>query len=287
MILIAAIAVGALAAFAIFNYVQGIEDREAGDAQRHEVWKVEGVIGRGVTGREALDQGLLERAEIAEEFFPATAVQDPETIASKVAVAELAPGQVLVENMFVDPINSQITAARRIQTGRVAITISVDQIRGVAGLIVPGDFVNMMATPGENACGVTGADGAPVADTGGDALPSTQILCTPARMVYQEVQVLFVDRSPIALPGEQATAQGTAAAPANTGLLTLSVPPEAARIIASVTSEQWYLTLVPTDYVPATLPPFDPSALATTLPGEDAAVLTPYGPEGFTPEDTP
>lgn len=287
LILIAAIAIGALAAFAIFNYVGGIEDRANDNARRVEVIRVARDIPRGLTGREAIDQGYLENAEIAAEFLPATAVQDPETIAQKVAIADLATGQVLVENMFVDPVNSQITAARRIQTGNVAITISVDDVRGVAGLVVPGDFVNMMAIPSTSVCGEGTPEGgaAPPAPTGpDDQLAGLVLFCNPARMVFQEVQVLFVDRSPIPLPGEQQqTAPGQA--PANTGLLTLSVPPAAAQVIASVGSDQWYLTLLPSDYVPAPLPSFDP--LVPVLPGEDAAVLTPYGPEGFEPEETP
>lgn len=281
LILIAAIAVGALAAFAIFNYVGGIEDRANDNARRVPVIRIAQDIPRGLTGTEARDQGYLELdAEIAAEFLPATAVTDVDTILTKVAVADLATGQVLVENMFVDPINAQVTAARRIPTEHVAITISVDNIRGVAGLIVPGDYVNMMATPGENQCGT--AEGEAPAEGDGDTLGASQLLCAPARMVYQEVQVLFVDRSPIPLPGEQTAADG---ATPSSGTLTLSVPPAAAQVIASVGAGQWYLTLLPTDYVPAPLPPFDP--LTPSLPGEDAAILTPYGPEGFTPDETP
>ena len=77
LILIAAIAIGALAAFAIFNYVGGIEDRANENARRVEVIRVARDIPRGLTGREAIDQGYLELdAEIAAEFLPATAVQD-------------------------------------------------------------------------------------------------------------------------------------------------------------------------------------------------------------------
>lgn len=287
LILIAAIAVGALAAFAIFNYVGGIEDRANDNARRVRVIRVAQDIPRGLDGVTARDQGYLDLdAEIPAEFLPRTAVQDVETILTKIAVADLAAGQVLVENMFVDPVNAQVTAARRIETGRVAITVSVDQIRGVAGLVVPGDFVNMMAIPSNSICDEGGgAEGA--TPTPEEATGPVAIFCSPARMVFQEVQVLFVDRSPIPLPGEATTtnADGSTATPTNTGLLTLSVPPAAAQMIASVGSDQWYLTLLPNDYVPAPVPPFDP--VTATLPGEDPAILTPYGPEGFTPDETP
>ena len=65
--------------------------------------------------------------------------------------------------MFADQVDSQITFAGRVPndcapTGFegsttnkpvpcVGITISVDQTRGVAGVIVPGDSVNIMSAP--------------------------------------------------------------------------------------------------------------------------------------------
>ena len=291
LILIAAIAVGALAAFAIFNYVGGIEDRANEDVERVTVIRVSQDIPQGLTGQEALDQGYFDTdAAIAQEFFPPTAVLDVETILSKVAVANIAANQVLVENMFVDPLNSQITNARRIPTDRVAITISVDDVRGVAGLIVPGDVVNMMAVPQANDCGEAGAaaEGEAPAEGADPASGPAAVFCTPAQTVYQGVQVLFVDRSPIPLPGEQ-TAAGTdgtgGVEVTNTGLLTLSVPPAAAQIIASVGPDQWYLTLVPPDYTPAPVPPVERTA--ALLPGQDPTQLTPCGPDGCTADDTP
>ncbi len=285
--MIAAIAVGALAAFAIFNYVQGIEDRANEDVQRVQVIKVTQLIPRGMSGREALDLGYLDTdAAIAQEFYPETAVIDIAEIETKIAVSDLAPNQVVVANMFVERDNSLITNARRITSGRVAITISVDNIRGVAGLIVPGDFVNMMAIPGgSTVCdeAATGDEGAPPPEAQPGDLSDLVIFCSPARMVYQAVQVLFVDRSPEPLPGEQVATEGAEAAPTNAGLLTLSVPPDAAQRIASVGGDQWYLTLVPPDYAPAPLPPFDPTV--ALLPGEDPAILTPYGPAGASTDD--
>ena len=291
LILIAAIAVGALAAFAIFNYVGGIEDRANEDIERVSVFRVERDIPQGLTGQEACDQGYIDTdALIPREFFPPNAVEDCETILTKRAVATIPANQVLVHNMFVDAQTSQITNARRIETGRVAITISVDDVRGVAGLVVPGDFVNMMAvTDGAESCGAA-AGATPEGEAPAAEAPTgpAALFCSPAMMVYQGVRVLFVDRSPIPLPGEQVAAgtDGTdPAAVVNSGLLTLSVPPAAAQIIASVGADQWYLTLLPPDYTPTAVPALDPAP--ALLPGQDPSQLTPCGPDGCSDEDTP
>lgn len=285
LILIAAIVIGALAAFAVVTYIGGIEDRANENAERVPVIRIREDIPRGTLGADAVEFDLVEESEIAQEFFPATAISPEalETIRAKAAVADLARGQVLVEGMFVDPIDSQITAARRIADDNVAITISVDNIRGVAGLIVPGDFVNVMVAQDTGLCG-GGAEGE--GDGGGAGTQSTAVLCRTARVLFQEVQVLFIDQSPIPLPGEQTGTAGEEGATAvNTGLVTFQVPPEAAQIIAAVPPDGFYLTLLPQTYVPAAIPEIDPNI--TLLPGEDPALLTPYGPDGITSDETP
>lgn len=285
LILIAAIVIGVLAAYAVVTYVGGIEDRANENAERVPVVRVREDIPRGTLGADAIEFDLVETSEIANEFFPATAISPDalDTIQAKAAVADLAAGQVLVEGMFVDPIDSQITAARRIADENVAITISVDNVRGVAGLIVPGDFVNIMVTADTGLCGGGAAEG----EEGGGNQQSTAVICRTSRVLYQEAQVLFIDQSPIPLPGEQAgTAEGEAAPSAvNTGLITFQVPPAAAQLLASVSPDGFYLTLLPQTYVPEAIPEMDPNI--TLLPGEDPQLLTPYGPAGIAEDETP
>ena len=277
LILIAAIVVGALAAFAIFNYVGGIEDRAYENAERVPVIRVAQDIPRGLDGATASSEGYFEEAEIPEEFMPSTAVTDLDTILAKIAVTDLAANQVLVEGMFVDPVDSLITAARRIPTGQVALTMSVDNVRGVGGLIVPGDFVNMMLVP--PGCQEQTAEEGATEEPTDPAAVNTAPLPVCARYLYQAVRVLFVGQTPVPLPGE-------ATAPAATGgggVLTLAVPSAAAQVLASLPEGQVYLTLLPADYAPEPLPAQPPLEV---FPGEDGLQLTPYGPEGFE-ADTP
>jgi pilus assembly protein CpaB len=281
LILIAAIVIGALAAYAVVTYVGGIEDRANDNARRVPVVRIAGDIPRGMRGQEAQEAGLLELdAEIAAEFVPDNYIQPDavETILSKAAVSDLATGQVLVDNMFVNPADATITAARRIAEGNVAVTIAVDDVRGVAGLIVPGDFVNIMVF--QDNCGGGEAEG------GGAPAGTTAIICRTARMLFQEAQVLFIDTNPVAQPGEVTTPEdGTTGEAVNTGLVTFQVPPAAAQLIASVPQDGFYLSLLPPTYTPTPLPQIDPNI--SLLPGEDGAQITPYGPAGLSDDETP
>ena len=143
----------------------------------------------------------------------------------------------------------------------MAITVSVDQVHGVAGFLVPGDEVNLMVFRQRTEAAVRPA-----------------LLTSTARYLYQKVQILAVGQSTLLSPGEQTATRRTAAATANTGLITFNVPPEAAQWIASAQQGGGlYMSLVAEDYVPKPLPPID--RRHHTLPGESGQ-LTPYGPTG-------
>jgi len=279
MILIAAVVVGAISAFLVFNYVNSADSRARAGAREVDILKVQSDIQKGLSGREAIQQGKIVHAKIPAEFKPQTAITDESIIADKVAVANYSTGQILVDGMFADAIDNQITFAGRIPsdcgaidpatnkpTQCVAVTISVDQVHGVAGVIVPGDFVNMLVLPE----GGTGAANAASA---------------PARVLYQAARVLMVDKTAVPQPGEvtqsgtnTATPSGQAQTSSNSGLITLEVPAKAAQIIASISPDRLYLTLLPPNYTPEPLPQQDYPAV---LPGEDGSQLTPYGPNGL------
>lgn len=257
LILIAAVLVGAIAAYALYTYVGGIEDRANNNAERVKIFKIVGDIPKGTFGDEAFAQGLIKEDVIAKEYRPATAITTPAQIDGLVAISDLPANQVVVSNQFVSQAESLSTFSSLLKNNEVAISVSIDQVRGVAGLLVPGDFVNML---------VTGTDPAPVPGS---------IYTQPARYLFQKVQILAVGQTRKLEPGE--TADTTATTTTASGMLTFALPALAAQQIASVEGGSFYLTLVPKDYQPAPLPPLDTKA---PLPGETADQLTPYGPAG-------
>jgi pilus assembly protein CpaB len=275
LILLGAIAVGVVAALLLFNYVRGIEDRANDNAKRVDVFSAQADIPRGTPGETAAADGSVSSSKIPQEFKPSTAITSVDEIEKKVALFDIAQGTVIVQGMFVDPATTQISFRERLENpDHVAITVSVDQVRGVAGFLVPGDEVNILVF--QDVAG--GEGGAPAPGEVG----ITGVFNEVSRYLYQKVQVLAVGQSTLLSPGEQASAEeGSTASTGNTGLITFNVPPDAAQLIAMAQNGGgMYLTLVPEDYQPKELPPPDP--LVTLLPGEDPAVLTPYGPAGNT-----
>lgn len=269
LILIAAVVVGAVAAYALYTYIGGIEDEANQNAERVRVYKIVQDIPKGTFGDEAFAQGMIEEDVIAREFRPATAITDPAQIDGLVAISDLAANQVVVSNQFVPQATSLSTFSSLLKNNEVAITISIDQVRGVAGLLVPGDFVNILVTPAAS------LENPPPPNGQG----SSDVFTEPARYLFQKVQILAVGQTRRLEPGETAATNpdGSPVTSTSSGMLTFALPADAAQKIASVPAGSFYLTLVPRDYQPEPLPALDVGA---PLPGEDPSQLTPYGPDG-------
>ncbi len=299
LITIASLAVGVLAAFMIYSYTSSVKDEAFGEAEKVKVFVVKQGVTKGTYGEETASSGAIAEDEIPKRFWPENAIRSFDDIAGKVAVGDLAVNQVVTTDMFADPSTVQTTFSDRLEKindeDQVAITIRVDEVRGVAGLLQPGDFVNVLAT---GLCPVTTDDGAPLSGGGGagaegdapegEAAPEAEendcslFLKTQARYLYQKVQVLAIDQTPIQLPGETTSAAAgeeaaTEEPTVGTGLVTVIVPARAAQYIASVEAERIYLSLVPRDYDPV---PQEGIDWTQPLPAEDPELLTPYGPEG-------
>lgn len=237
VILIVAVVVAAVAALATYAWLDGVQERANKDAKLVRVFKVTKDIEKGTSGEQALEAEAIRADEAPQEFRPATALTDINAIRVRVAVTKLTAGQIVVDGMFVDPRVAQITAAERIDAGRVAVTVSVDQIQGVAGLLVPGDKVNIM-------------------------VPNPQ---GGQQLMYQNVEILFIGTTAAPQEGETQEVQ-----PATSNLITFHVPPFAAqRIVQASKGPGIYLTLVPPDNQPVRVPPADPNNLFS-------GGLTPY-----------
>lgn len=246
VILVAAVVIAAVAAVAAYSYLNGVQRRAYNNATLVKVFVVKKDVKKGQPGEQAIDGGFVGSSEMPQKFRPGNALTDLNAIRGKVALTNLSANQVLVDGQFVDPKVATVSFAQRIPAGQVAVTVQVDQVRGVANLVVPGDKVNIMT------------------------------LNPDAHVLFQNVNVLAVGTTPAPQAGENAPAQSQANAQQqqNSGLITFAVPPAAAEKIALAASgggTGLYLTLVPPDNQPVAVPALRTADLFS-------GGLTPYGP---------
>lgn len=258
LILIGAIVIGGLAAFLTMNYVRGVESENAASNQLVEVLVATGPIPKGANADEVIAAGRVALAERRRADLPAAVVRRNAEIAGQVAAVDLTGGEIITTSMFVADTQLSGSKGTSLDKGNVAITISVDEAAGVAGLIQPGDSINILAelAPAETGEGA----GTGLRNEGGG-----YGLATPSVYAFQDVKVLAVGQS-LGVP--VASTDGTEpAAPAGggSGLITVQLPPGQAALLAGVRNSNLYLTLNRPDYEPVPVP-FQP--VVPGLPGE-------------------
>lgn len=267
LIIIVAIAIGAIAAVSTVLYVNSAQSRADNNAKLVSVYVIARTIPKSTTGDAAIANGLVKKSAIPKQFFPPTAVVDINAIKGKVTPTDLAAGQVLVDNQFVEPkVANTSFSATNIPAGQVAVTVSVAQASAVAGLIAPGDKVDLMTI-----IEPVDAQGNPIKGAA---------LARYAHFFYQNVSV-------IAIGTTAAATQGSTAAAANPGssLYTFAVPPQAAEriVLASQAGGSGgsgiYMALVPPDNQPVNIQAVNAGTIDGPLPPTLAGPpqLTPYG----------
>lgn len=240
LILVGAVVVGALAALLILRYVSSVEDTAATNSQLVPVVIVASDVKQGEQSDGLIEAKKVDIGQRRRIDLPANAVTRLDDIRGQVAAIDLPAGQIVTTSMFAGSTGNASSKSNVVDKGMVALTMSVDQAKAVAGLIEPGDYVNVMA-----GLKAVAADGT----TSGDFVGSTTL--------FQKVKVLAIGKNlgaPVAAdPNNPAAATATTEA---SNLVTVEVPAESAGLFAWIgaTGTAPYLVLVRPDYQPHPLP---------------------------------
>jgi Flp pilus assembly protein CpaB len=230
--------------------LNGAQQRAYGNAKLTTVYVATSPIPRGSSGSTIVSQGWVKQAQIPTQFRPADALADLASIRNEVTTANLSTGDVLSNGLFSSPsvIPSTSTVASAIPKGDVAITVSVDAVHAVAGLLQPGDQVDVMV------------------ETGG----------AMEQFLYQNVPILAVgsDLSTLSRPTTVGVSSPSTTTPpsGNQSLITFAVPPDAAQRIALAESGgggvtgSLYLALVPPGSSPSSVTPLTAQNLIPATP---------------------
>jgi Flp pilus assembly protein CpaB len=300
IILVAAIVVAALATYVLLNYVRGVEEKAKPNPVT--VYSISEEIKRGMPGVEVKSTHITKKV-IPSEYRPETFIHDLNELDGKVAVIDLAPGQILVEGMFVESERANTSFKDKITGDNVAVALPFDTVRAVGGYIKPGDEVNLlMVDPvSDKTEGTTPAatpTGGAAAQAGGKAAVDAArkqglTYANDVRYFYQSVRILAIGAEVLRSPGETAatktTATGTVAeGPSQAGVIVFLVPPSVAQRLLAASSGTLYMTLPSETWkpVPVEMIPVDEFDKNKPLPGEDATKLTPYGPKGYVDQST-
>lgn len=135
------IAAGVFATFLLYSYSQEKKaeyDKRFGSTKRVVVAKED------IAEMQTIYDTMVETKELPADFIQPDAITIPDEIIGNVAAVPIRKGQMVVKNNLLTPgpdtgISLQVAPSKR------AVTIPVDEVRGVAKLIRPGDRVDIFA----------------------------------------------------------------------------------------------------------------------------------------------
>lgn len=270
LVLLVALLLAGVAAFAVFQFLNGIQDEvEEGEAKT-PVFRAAVFIPEGAEGSLVLQSNQIAASEENVQDLPTGVIaSEPELqayLTGRLAVGPIETNEIIVQSQWAELTVDLIPLAELIPSGKQALTISTDAVRGVNGFIRPGDLINMIITleiefsqiPVDSP--IFGIPADTTAPDGTTTEGDDTATVTYTRYVMQGLPVLAVARDVRSEEGEATTV--TTAAPVVAGqaepaqeaapatIFTLEVTPEQAeRIVFAFENGSIWLTLVPEDFV--------------------------------------
>ncbi len=301
LVLAIAVALATISGYAVWQYLSSVESDIRSDIAEVVVYRATAPIAAGDTGSDArsrIAKGTALREQVVfdgskilclggagtnaeknpNEFGCPNNPSDLDvTIDGRVASGPIAVGQLIAANSFSDTRDLQQRLRDAIAPGKVAISISVDDVSSAGGFIRPGDNVNIIAsatlapldfleivsndelrdllvTVDSTDTGAdTGTDPGASSPVEGSAATGPQNLAPAVAGQYQLTQTILQNIQVLAVgPDTRAAPLDTGLEPSGSGVVVFEVTPqqaeqiEYARQYASVT-----LSLLPSgDYVP-------------------------------------
>lgn len=166
------------------------------------------VARKAIPAHTKLTPDLLTVRRVAVDLSLPGAIGSVADAAGKVTAVSLAEGEPVLKKIF-DPVRAAGSLADRIPAGRRALTLSVNEVTGVAGQMAAGDRVDAIAVLSKDVSGID-----------------------QATLLIENLTVLTLGKGQPG--GNQSPAKGQALAPAYASV-TLAVTPQQAVLLALAT----------------------------------------------------
>ncbi|MDH3396774.1 MAG: Flp pilus assembly protein CpaB [Acidimicrobiia bacterium] len=146
IVLIVAIALAAVAAFATARFLTQVEDDAREGLNEVTVFRAAVLIERDTTGEDA--SARIEAGTENELFLPENAIRNQQELDAlldgTVSRGPISKGQIVTSDLFTAAAEEVQTFSQLIDPGMQAIVIRPDEVRAVGGLLRPGDRVNVI-----------------------------------------------------------------------------------------------------------------------------------------------
>lgn len=133
-----------VAFFAIFMLYSWSETQKTEVAKKYGATKRVVVAAADIAEMETIDESKLEVVDQPQDFIQPEAVSDPEAAVGQVAAVPIKKGEQLLQTKLLLP-GPDTGLSMEVSPGKRAITMPIDDMRGVSRLLRPGDRIDIVA----------------------------------------------------------------------------------------------------------------------------------------------
>lgn len=138
VLLALALGCGLIAAIGI-NQVMANRGQQAAPTETQAIY----VAMKDIPSRETIKVEDLKLEEWPKDKVPSGAITKPEQIAERSAKMKFYAGEPILEKKLFSPDDPALGASRQIPPGHQVVTVKVDDVSGIAKMILPGDTVDV------------------------------------------------------------------------------------------------------------------------------------------------
>jgi pilus assembly protein CpaB len=142
LILVLALCFGLVAAFATFKYLETAKETYRLSGNYAEV----AVAVKNLPTRTVINQQMLNFKEVPTEFIHPDAVLDVNDAVGKIVKSEILAGEQLLYGKLVSKEEPDSGLSAKVETGKRAITVPINNVIALHGLVRIGDNVDILVT---------------------------------------------------------------------------------------------------------------------------------------------
>ena len=143
VILVVALALGGLAAVMAARYLTDTRSEIVEKSEPVSVLVAQEDIPRGMSAEELIADGMIVLEEVPQRYVAAGAVSSERALEGHVLAQPLSAGEQVTKGRFELPSSAGL--AYSIPAEYIALSVPVDEVKGVSGLLKPGDHVSLFA----------------------------------------------------------------------------------------------------------------------------------------------
>lgn len=136
------VGLGILAMFLIYSYSQ---EKKAEYDKKYGTLKRIVVAKKTILEMETIDETQVEYKEVPVDFAQPGAMEDIEEVVNRVAAVPFKEGEQILDNKTLS-LGPNTGLAHQVAPNKRAVSVPVDDVRGVSKLLIPGDHIDILAS---------------------------------------------------------------------------------------------------------------------------------------------